>query len=249
MLRRLGWTSPWDNQPWHPQRRLRSAGRGNLKGKRRTTRYKNLHYGKGYLRVGGYYGRYNRNMRQESKFNDGNGNFVAVSTGGTQSTSMVLIAQGAGESQRIGRKIKVTSLSVRFSMNLGNSTAAANTSDIIRLIIVHDKQCNGTNAQWLDVFESTGWDAYRNLANVGRFNVLLDKRLSLRASISGDGTTSRSGESNRTWNFHRKLNIPVEYDAATANIADLKSNNLLFMFQSRFGLIDVFERRRIRFLG
>ncbi len=217
--------------------------------KRRSQKWKNLHYGKGYLRVGGYYGRFNQNMRQESKFHDGSSTFQAVSGGGVASNSMLLIDQGAGESQRIGRKIKVTSLSVRFTLLLPNTATTTDTSDVVRLIIVQDKQCNGAATAWLDVFESTGWDAYRNLANVGRFNILMDKRVTIMGSMSGNGTTSRMGQASRTWNFHKKLNIKVEYDAATGNIADLKSNNLQFLFQSRFGTVDVFERRRIRFTG
>ncbi len=209
-------------------------------------KYKNRRYGRGHLRVSGYYGGV---AGQEKKFHDGNGLFQTISTTGEISTSMVLIAQGSGESQRIGRKIKLTSMSIRFTILLPNTATTTDTSDIVRLIVVHDKQANGANAAWLDVFESTGWDSYRNLANLGRFNVMLDKRITIHGSMSGNGTTSRMAQGSIHWGWHKKLNMVIEYDSTAGAITEIKSNNLLFMFQSRFGTVDVFEKRRMRFIG
>ncbi len=111
----------------------------------------------------------------------------------TESTAnMLMIAHGNGQSQRIGRKIMVTKLSVRWNAQLVavDDVEAAPLPVRVRLVFYIDKQCNGTALTSSDLFADTGpdIDQYRNLANAKRFKILKDFEVTLKpGGGAGDG--------------------------------------------------------------
>lgn len=212
----------------------------------------------GYTRSAGYYGRFNRSRLQglpeEKKFFDGELTTTAVPSAGTILTpSMNLITAGAGESQRIGRKCKITSLHLKGRLILQQTTQNT-VSNITRIIVYLDKQCNGAAAtvgDILDLGQTDDYLAFRNLQNTQRFRILHDKTYTQNYTAGGgNGTASQYPETVRYFKLNINCNEQLEFDGSTGAITDLTSNN--------FGILAIAETNntstiayqyRLRFYG
>ena len=109
---------------------------------------------RGYVRSGGYYGRF-AGRGAEHKFLDTGltGTFDTtgeVLPGGGTSTGLNLIAQGTTESNRVGRKCVITKILIRGHV----TTASTEANNIIRMLLVLDKQANGAYPAYADVLTS-----------------------------------------------------------------------------------------------
>lgn len=193
---------------------------------------------RGYLRTGGYYGRYSGTrppgaalMRQEKKFHD----FSFIAYNPEQDGSINVfnsaneIAQDTTESGRIGRKVTLTSFSMRGSITmLTVAQPDSNVSGLWRFVLVLDKQANGQTATWTDVFKDEEIETFRNLANVGRFNILWDKMYSLNPFGAGAGNGD-SVQKHMPFSVFKKMNVPVEYSGVNGTVNEIKSNNLVML--------------------
>lgn len=185
---------------------------------------------KGYERSGGYYGRY-APYGNEMKFFD-----TALAGGAIDSTGEVitggqlcLIPQGTAENNRIGRKCVIRKIHFKGAVTHGTT----NSNTFIRICIVLDKQCNGAAAAYTDLFtSSSAIQAYRNLANSERFEILKDW-------YWGSGATATSTSDNwatsgntifyhpvKTLKWSHKCNIPLEFSSTTGAITEIKTNNI-----------------------
>ena len=174
--------------------------------------------------------------------------------------SLNLVKQGAGPSDRIGRKFTIRSINVRITLHLAS---VGEPSSHIRIIIYQDKQCNGTGLDPVtpsadtnaartragvdaaaDMFRipsaetatSIPYLSYYNLVNRNRFKILYNKIVSLNstASHTANSMTHYTGAS-RVLKFYHKCNIPIEMDPpdtvnGPAKIDHVRSNNIGMMF-------------------
>jgi len=85
--------------------------------------------------------------------------------------------------QRIGRKILMRRIQARFTAgapvaSLTGSTGLTNNADVIRAVLVYDKQSNGAGASWSSIFNASGVAnaplAFRSQATQDRYIVLAD---------------------------------------------------------------------------
>lgn len=87
------------------------------------------------------------------------------------------VQQGVGQDQRIGNKIKSTSLRFRYDVD----TSQMSQNDWLRIVIVRDTDTDENNPPtWtpgtaLSVFESIEANAMRNIHTMGRYRVMYDK--------------------------------------------------------------------------
>ncbi len=192
-----------------------------------------------------------RRVMGEIKFHDLDIDDAVVSTGGTiAEDSCLTIAEGNGESDRIGRKITVRSIHWKYSMQMPNQSQAANASEDLRIILYLDKQTNGAAATVLNILESADYQSFRNLSNSGRFQILHDRTYSLNAQGGGgDGTTNFTTEVTRSVTWSKQVNIPIEYDnsATTGVITSMRSNNIGVLTISRDGRPVLDSKMRIRY--
>lgn len=201
---------------------------------------------RGFTRTGGFYGRYS-GKAPELKFHDISLSDSSISSGGSiLLDSWNKIAQGVTESQRVGRKIRIKKIMWRGKWDLPTTTTVSQTSDTIRVILYLDKQCNGATAAVTDVLESASINAFRNLANSGRFSILWDRYVTV-VCPSGAGSTTTYGEQTRKFFFSKSCDIPVEFDSTTGAITEIKSNNIGLLVVSDGGFINLVSRVRIRF--
>lgn len=223
-------------------KRKRSTGAYNKRARRNT-------------QSGGYYGGYNRGGASELKFKD---NFSAntAQTGGHVVETFPVIAQGTGESQRLGRQITCEALHINGIITLPAS--ATGSTDVVRIIIVHDKQANGATFSPSDLLEpgtgSADFLSYRNLENTERFRVLSDKRYTMNASSYSSNSTApnnpQSVPHTRFFNMNFDLKgMKIDYSGTDGTITEIKSNNLLMFYISENGLSVVNTRSRLRFRG
>lgn len=176
----------------------------------------------GKTRTSGYYGRYNTTKNSELKFFDTQLAFSFDLTGEVPATGQLnLIPQGVTESQRVGRKCVVKSIHIR-GYCLG---ASDQPSDIIRLMVVLDRQCNGAAAVGTDILTTANTYSFNNLANSQRFLILKDWYLQYNVMASvGNAATFPNQVIKVKWN--KKCNIPLEFSSTTGAITEIRSNNI-----------------------
>ncbi len=200
-------------------------------------------------RVGGYYGRM-QPYGGEIKFHDVNLNGSSISVAGAVTDSIIKIAQGTTESTRIGRKCTIKAVHWHLHVQLPSiATTTIGPADILRIILFVDKQCNGATAAVLDILESANFQSFRNLANIGRFVMLLDRKITLNpiTSSSDTGGTTETGVHHYDFNFSKKLNLPIEYNSTAGAITEIKSNNIGVLLITAGGDMDLTTKFRVRF--
>ncbi len=233
----------------------RTTTRRRIKRKRPYTRRRGAltKRQRGYVRTTGFYGRFNGATKSnELKFHDIAVADTTIAQGGViqNSGSINLIAQGTGESERIGRKCNIRSINWRYLLQIPESTAQASTSDTVRVIMYLDMQANGatTEATGLDILETSTFQSFNNLANSGRFRILVDRTHDLNAEAAGgNGTAIETCRKAVSGTFFKKCNIPLEFSSTTGAITEIRSNNLGVLLVSRSGLALFSSQIRLRF--
>lgn len=142
---------------------------------------------------------------------------TAIVAAGTTGVGTLLngVAQGTSGVTRLGRRINMESLLIRFAASMKPTTTGASA---LRLMIVYDLQPNGaamTAAQLLTTDEITGVNL---LDNSRRFKVICDELI---------GSMGQSGPASVEFHKWIKLNLPVEFNTGNAGtIADIATGSL-----------------------
>ncbi len=197
---------------------------------------------RGFVRTSGYYGRYS-GPTAERKFFDTDLAAIFGTIGAVfEAANLNIIVQGNTESNRIGRKCVVKRIDIKGSLVKGATSVQANTSDVLKLCIVQDKQTNGAAFTGLNLWETNVWESFNNLANSSRFRILATKNYTMsNPSGSGRGSTDTLsfGETVRTFKFGLDCNIPLEFDnsATTGAVTTQRSNSLWLVGVTTQGLI------------
>ncbi len=169
---------------------------------------------------------------QELKFHDGDLNLSPVGTTATLE-QLCLIPQNVTESGRIGRKCTIRSIQMRGAVTIPEVDAAGtpDLGDIVRIVLFQDTQCNGAAAAVSTIFESDVVFAYANLANKSRYRILWQEFIEINyQGLASDGAGVVSQALMRTsFNMYKKVNIPLEFNGATGNISELRSNNVFVL--------------------
>lgn len=199
----------------------------------------------GRTRLSGYYGRFT-GPDAEHKFLDTSHGIVTIASAGTlYHPTINAVAQDTSETGRIGRKCCLKSMSFNFTAFLPGAVAIADTSDSLRIICYLDKQNNSSGgATVLDILQTASYLSFLNLENSGRFRILFDKRVTLSAT-AGNGTST--GEVQRSFSIHRKLNYPIEFSGISGLVATVKSNNIGILAISQDDKVQLGSQARVRF--
>lgn len=130
-------------------------------------------------------------------------------------------AQGDGVSNRVGNRITMKSLSIRFNVKLG-ALEADGTS--LRILVVLDRRPAGANAAITDMLMADDILApYRTTENVrGRFQFLMDVNMDFSAQ-----------EGERSGKFFYDRDTKIEYYGNVGTVADVTRGNLMVVGISR----------------
>lgn len=132
------------------------------------------------------------------------------------------IPQGAGQQQRVGRKIKLLSFSIRAT--LANSSGAPT---IGRVLVVYDNQFNGAQPVVADVLANpTSSESLMNLSNGERFKVIADFYIN-QAAGGGNGFRFMHPLE------YRRLNLDQTFGTlGTGLAADITKGGLILFWTS-----------------
>lgn len=187
----------------------------------------------------------------EYKFHDVDLDDAVIGAGGNITASINLIPQGVAENKRIGRKCTIRSInwSWRINLNQVEQTDSPPSGDTVRVILYLDQQCNGATIAVTDLLETDDYQSFMNLANSGRFIVLLDEFLTLNYPCMTEGTADQFSVSNvlQMGHFSTRCNIPLEFDFSNGILPEIKSNNLGVMLVGSQGVANWNSNFRLRF--
>ncbi len=182
----------------------------------------------------------------EKKFLDSEVNLAIGATAGLIEDSIVHIAQGTNETERVGRSITVTNIHVNALPFL--NAHATISSDLGRYILYVDHQCNGATAAVTDILEAATILRHRNLANNTRFTVLMDKKIVITSTVR-DTTNNLDEEAYKYFEFHWSdpKGIKIEYNGTTGLIAQIRQNNIGVLWINEKGNMSVKSMIRVRY--
>jgi hypothetical protein len=170
----------------------------------------------------------------------------------TASTSIIplnLIAAGSSFFNRIGRRIELRSIDICFQIQNISGVSRLVPADLLRIMVVYDRQTNGALPSISDIIQDTDSNANNltnsmsgpNLNNRDRFMVLFDKRVQLPVTVlsTGSGVTfpfpnSTGGANTKDFGFgvHRyyrklpKLITQYKADSTTPVIGDIATGGV-----------------------
>lgn len=164
-----------------------------------------------------------------------------------------LIAPGTGSFNRIGRKVHLTSLRVKGTVQ-HSSTADPTTgnfgSNILRMVVVWDKQPSGVLPAFDTIFgltDQSGNEATTYLDpvkydNMDRFQVLRDVKIPFVPTAQGGvGGTTNFFRALASFDEYIKLGRETVYSGQTspATIADISSGGLYVVFRAQLNVPNV----------
>ena len=219
---------------------------------------------KGFVRPVGAYGRFSGSTA-EQKFIDknppggvlANGPMVAIMT------DILEIPTGTGPSERVGRKIRVTSIEADCSVVTQLTAAVTYNKVTMRLWL--DRQNNGVAAAQQDVYDANaaavclGTQAPFDLFNENRFQLLGETSRSFSPQMGFDIQSSNAAipanNQSQMVNappdlWHGILSCPlshvIEYSGPTGAIAEIRSNQIFIEWSSDNGLVSSVFRGNVR---
>jgi len=189
----------------------------------------------GFTRTGGAYARaYRGNPSRaltlgvpvEKKYYDSAWGPTTVAGTATIHSTFLAIAQGTTEVTRVGGKINVCNINFRGEILGLNDNSGA--PEVVRIIWLWDKQCNGAAPVATDILAADNINSFLNMDNTDRFQVIKDKMYTVDVSaydVASDLAFSHS----KIIKLNYKCSVPIHYSSTTGAIAEIKSNNLIFL--------------------
>ncbi len=189
-------------------------------------------------------------MPGELKFHDIDVDDAVVAANGTiqNGGTVNIIPQGVTEVQRVGRKCTITNILWRYEINLPAAANLTSTADTVRVIMYLDKQANLLTATSALIMESDDFQSFFNLANVGRFKILMDRTHNVNALVGGgDGAANDIGPVRHSFQFYKKCSIPIEFTGATGALTEQTSNNIGVLLLGKNNFAGFESKLRLRF--
>lgn len=166
-----------------------------------------------------------------------------IPVGGTSVFCPNQIAVGITKSTRVGGKIQVVHLGLKFQLVLPATALIADGCDSVRMIVFLDTQANGALASITDVLTSASINAFYNRDTEDRFLILKDSVYALNTG----GYDATGGNTpvikNIVWDYFCEHTL--NYVGSTAVIPQSKS--LGYFFISANGLANVQGQKRCSF--
>jgi len=191
---------------------------------RAILRARNARTMSGILRTGGFRGVWNGRGQTELKFNDTATLTTNVPTAGNVNL-LNGIAAGTDYNQRIGRKITIKSIYLRYTLN-PISTASAAVGDTVRVMIVYDTQANGALATVADVLQTSGYQSGINLNNRDRFKIMYDKWHVMPANTYTAGALTAGSPTQKFASKFKSCNLEQIFSGTTGAIGSIATGSL-----------------------
>lgn len=166
------------------------------------------------------------NRKNETHFIDVAQATYASDTTGTV-TALNLIAEGNDNTNRLGRKAFMRSVSVKgfTSLQSSNGFLPAQQS---RALLVWDNATAGALPAITDILTSVSSSAFVNPNNVARFTILHDQAYTMGVYCT-TATQAAVDKCSQPVNITLKVNSPTQYLGTGATIASIQNGSLLLV--------------------
>lgn len=172
-----------------------------------------------------------RYTRQEFKSLDVSASSTTVDTTGSV-TLLNGCIRGSDINNREGREILMKSLQLKVYI-APNSQATGD--QLARVLIVYDRQTNGTALTPTEVIDSCCALGMRNLENKRRFKILHDMVFELNANYDGAASQVYQPGQHYYKELYRKISLPVTFGSGNAgSVTDISTGSL---YMVRIGTI------------
>lgn len=198
-------------------------------------------------RTGGFYGQWNRPRGVGEELKTIDTGIVGV-TPITTAGSVALIngvATGTDYTNRIGRKIMIKSIYVRFA-TLPN-TVTAPLGDIQRIMLIYDKQTNGAAPAVTDILNTASYLDVNNLNNRDRFVVLKDKTINCWPAAYAAGAVTAGNPNTMSFKFYKKCNLEQIFSGTGSTVGSIASGGIFLLFISAAATYNLAYSARVRF--
>lgn len=163
--------------------------------------------------------------------------------------TLAALSEGNTDQTRIGNKINVKSIMLRGRALIDNTAAAANTSDVLRIIVYLDRQANGATAAVTDILATGNWRSFNNLDNNDRFRTLCEWTCSLNVGgATPSGGAYVFGRKTKEFFLKAKLGQDFKYKGNAGTVADLASSNIGVLAISAQGTVQLEYIARLKFV-
>jgi len=179
-----------------------------------------------------------------------------ISATGFGPVNINTIDAGVDDNDRLGNRIHILKVQFKGHIALPTTTTVADMNDIIRFILVKDKQANGANPGGgiQAILEDISVDSFYNEDQIpngkaGRFQVLVDKTYTINSNPGFNGTNPVSGSVRRPFFIQKNLNIPIQFSSGTTSgaLGNIPSNNLYWWAISLQGVAKMTFDTRVYF--
>lgn len=144
-------------------------------------------------------------------------------------TTICSVDQGTGDSQRIGRKIHISSIMLHLRLIYPDQitgTDPSETSNRVRIIVYQDTQTNGAAPAVTKILETADISSFYNLDNSKRFNILKNKFIDLQSPCFIKDTTFKTAQVTKTCNIYLTKSMTVNYIDTGNGLADIADNSV-----------------------
>lgn len=174
-------------------------------------------------------------VKPEVKFLDTSNAAAAIAAGPASGivSTIVSTINGAGPSQRVGRKIRV--VGIEYAVSILCNFAAPLATDTVQFDVWLDRSSNGAAATAVQLYTASavpGTNQFPNLFNEERFKRLHTEEHIFQAQSAIGAATAQS-----LYKMEGKVkcNYVIEYTGNTGTVADLASNNIFVCYSSDNG--------------
>lgn len=137
------------------------------------------------------------------------------------------IVQGVNSNNRIGNRVRVTDLDLRYVFYGGQLVSGSQPNSQVRIIIVYDKMCRQSTPAPTDLLIGnpvTFLDVYRNIMQNDRFIVIADHVSKLAAeSDVADAMVPVAGR------ITKVMDLETDYVGVGASATDINSGGIFLM--------------------
>lgn len=155
------------------------------------------------------------------------------------------VASGTAYNERIGRTINIESLLVRVFFLPG--TASSPTSDILRLMIIHDQQANGAAPSLSDILQTSDVTSPLNLNYRERFTVFTDRYIEPEAFSLTAGAITGGSPSTHIEEIYMDTDIQTVFNSTGAPIANIQTGSIYLLLLSISNSWTALYNSRVRF--
>lgn len=160
------------------------------------------------------------------------------------------IAQGDGQSERIGRTVAYVSLHIRGRITY-TPTTSSQVVPSVRICCLLDRQTNQSRASVADIFSVSAnpFTSFQNLTYESRFTILRDQELVLAPFANGGSSEPMDAVHNFTMNIRLDRNPITLYTGTSNRVVDMTNNSIHLLLLPSADRIGYSYTSRLRYVG